>query len=441
MHMKMKSKFTLRKITTFFCIISIMLSSLTGCKKDTDLDITAGSDATKISFSWWGNDARHAYTMDGVDAFQEQNKDIDVEYRYGEWNGYETRMQVWMKSHTESDVMQINYAWLNMYSEDGMGYYDLYQLKDIIDLDNFTKEDLAFGEKNGKLNAIPIAFNTSTVYYNKEIYDSYGLDIPQTWDDYFAAAEVMKEDGIYPIGMGKKQMFLFLVAHFEQSTGKRVFDEDGRLLLDVEDMKMILEFYKRLIDEHVVPPIDQFTDTSFISGKVAGGMFWISDAGTYCKGLEEAGGVPVIGDYPRMQDKPLSGWYRKPATLYAISSLTEHPKEAARLLNYLLNDEGMAKLQGTEKGVPAGKTAMETLQKENLIGNYETKAHDKMLKERSRMNILLPIMENEEILNAFKQNADAYIYGVKDIDTTATQMYEQMNTIANEQNKNLTNPS
>ena len=125
-----------------------------------------------------GNDARHAYTMDGVDEFQKQNPDIDVEYHYGDWNGYEKRMQVWMKSHTETDVMQINYAWLDTYSRDGSGYYDLYQLKDYIDLDNFTKEDLAFGEKNGKLNAIPIAFNTSTVYYNKKIYDAYGLSLP-----------------------------------------------------------------------------------------------------------------------------------------------------------------------------------------------------------------------------------------------------------------------
>ena len=102
------------------------------------------------------------------------------------------RKQVWMISQTETEVMQINYAWLDTYSRDGSGYYDLYQLKDYIDLDNFTKEDLAFGEKNGKLNAIPIAFNTSTVYYNKKIYDAFGLSLPESWDDYFKAAKMLK---------------------------------------------------------------------------------------------------------------------------------------------------------------------------------------------------------------------------------------------------------
>ena len=90
--------------------------------------------------------------MDGVDEFQKRNPDIDVEYHYGDWNGYEKRVQVWMKSHTETDVMQINYAWLDTYSRDGSGYHDLYQLKDYIDLDNFTKEDLHL-RKMAKLNA------------------------------------------------------------------------------------------------------------------------------------------------------------------------------------------------------------------------------------------------------------------------------------------------
>lgn len=124
-----------------------------------------------------------------------------------------------MVTHTESDVMQINYAWLNQYSNDGEGYYDINQLSDYVDLSNFTEEDLAYGMKNGKLNAVPIALNTMTVYVNKSVYDEYGLDIPETWDDFFAAAEVMNGEH-YPISMSKKSAWFFLASYVGQMTGK-----------------------------------------------------------------------------------------------------------------------------------------------------------------------------------------------------------------------------
>ena len=124
-----------------------------------------------IQMSWWGNDARHMYTMEGVEIFHENNPDIDVDYRYGEWSGYEKRNKVWMESHTQADVMQINYAWLNEYSSDGTGFYDLNELADYIDLDNFTDEEKSYGMQKGRLNALPIAMNTHTFYYNKDILD------------------------------------------------------------------------------------------------------------------------------------------------------------------------------------------------------------------------------------------------------------------------------
>ena len=110
----------------------------------------------RLQMSWWGNDGRHMYTMQGVDLFQEENPEIEVAYRYGEWNGYEKRTKVWMESHNAADVMQINYAWLNEYSPDGTGFYDLNELSEYIDLSNFTDEEKSYGVKNGKLNALPI---------------------------------------------------------------------------------------------------------------------------------------------------------------------------------------------------------------------------------------------------------------------------------------------
>lgn len=425
----MRNKNFKQRIRLAICTV-LVVALLSGCGSTTT-DVREVKNNTKVSFSWWGNDDRHQYTLDGVDVFQQQNEDIDVQCRYGVFAGYDARMQVWMRSRTETDVMQINYAWIEKYSADGTGFYDLYQLSDYIDFDNFDEADLKLGEVNGKLNAIPIAYNTETIYFNKAIYDKYGLELPKTWEDYFAAAKVMSKDGVYPFGMSKKHMFLLLIAYFEQSKGHTVFKEDGTLNLTKDEVKYILEFYKKLLDEKVILPVDQFDLSKISTGEIAGCGCWVSDTGNYGSAMSEAGGEPVLAAYPTV-DGTLKGWYLKPATMYAISGNTEQPESAAQLLNFLLNSPDMAMLQKTEKGVPVSHSAYETLDQAKELGTFETEATNKMMEERDGMSVMLPIMENETLIDAFKQGADEYIYGQKSLEDSIDEIYSGMMAVFEE---------
>ena len=316
--------------------------------EDTQTIYRQDTEQTQISYAWWGNDVRHQYTLTGIRVFEEKNPDIRVNHTYGVWDGYETRNQVFMKSHTNADVMQINYSWLHTYSPDGTGYYNLNFLTDELDLSRYSEADLTLGTVNGHLNAIPIAYNMPVFFYNQDIYDRYGLAIPKTWDDLFAAAERMSKDGIYPIGMVKKQMFLSMIAHFEQTTGRVLYTADGSYCGMPEDWAEMLSFYKELVDRKVIPSVSDFGATDFENGTTAGACFWASDASRYCADLTASGVNVVIGNNLMEPGALRSGWYTKPATLYAISATTQHPKEAARFLNFLINDADMPRLQGTE---------------------------------------------------------------------------------------------
>ena len=94
-------------------INAIVLSALlfgccVGCSGDTV--VTDQVVQKEISFSWWGNDIRHDYTLAAIETFESLHPDIKVKCHYSEWSGYQTRNDVRMVTHTESDVMQINYA-------------------------------------------------------------------------------------------------------------------------------------------------------------------------------------------------------------------------------------------------------------------------------------------------------------------------------------------
>lgn len=401
----------------------------TGCGIRMDDNFTSMNERAVVRFSWWGNDVRHQYTMDAMDIFMSQNPLIKVSMKYGVWNGYEKRNQVSMLSNTEADVMQINNAWLEQYSPDGEGYYDLYKLKDYIDFRNFDESDLKYGEIDGKLNGIPIAFNTVVFFYNKTIYDQYGLDIPRTWDDFFTAAEAMSKDGIYPIGMVKKQLFMFLIAHYEQEHGTTVFGEDGQLEIDYKGMVEILKYYRQLVDKKVICPIDEFDRIKYLDGQIAGTLCWISDASNYADSLEDRGMEVALGETPVLENAKLLGWYVKPACLYAISKSTTRPREAAILLDFLLNSPEMALLQKSEKGVPISKFAVKTLQDNGDLDNYEYKATELLRERMEEYGKLLPVMENAKVIDAFKSNADEYLYDKMKVKACAKQLVNDINAI------------
>ena len=131
----MKNRSGIINIILYLVIIALFVTSFWYSMNYRTVETSiVTADTDEISFSWWGNDERHNYTLEGVDLFERENPGISVDCKYSVWSGYENRNRIYMLSGDEPDVMQINYNWIRQYSPDGNGYYDLYQLSDYIDL-------------------------------------------------------------------------------------------------------------------------------------------------------------------------------------------------------------------------------------------------------------------------------------------------------------------
>lgn len=413
-----------KKIPAIFTIFSILLS---GCGNETV--ITSQTEQIEISLSWWGNDKRNEYTIKAVEEFEKLHPDIHVTCNYSEWSGYQARNNVRMVSDTEADVMQINYAWIQQYSPDGNGYYDINKLSDYIDLSNFSEESLNSGMQNGKLNAIPIALNTQTVYINKTIYDNYNLNVPETWDDLFNAAKIMNGEH-YPISMASKAAWFYIVSYAEQSTGKKFMENDGTINFDSHDIEIMLDFYTRLINEKVMPQVEYFERLNIDSGVYAGVVAWLSDASNYCDNAAENGFEIIIADYTAdTSENSGSGWYSKPATMFAISKNTEYPEQAAILLDFLLNSDENAELQKIEKGIPISKSAREYLENNDLLVGLQYDAFLKMNEYEGKISVVSPYFENEDIIDAFIKSCNTVLYGKSKLSDEAKNLLAEFNNI------------
>lgn len=395
----------LKKLLVFPIIFPVLLS---GCGNE--LIVTSQAEQVEISLSWWGNDPRHEYTLKAVEEFEKLHPDIHVTCSYGEWSGYQARNTVRMVSDTEADVMQINYAWIQEYSPDGEQFYDINKLAEYVDLSNFSQEALNSGMQNGKLNALPIALNAMTVYINKTVYDKYGLDVPETWDDLFNSARKMNGE-VFPISMTSKAAWFYIVAYAEQITGKKFMNYDGSINFDENDVSLMLDFYKKLINEKVMPQVEYFERLNMDTGEYAGCVTWLSDASSYCDNAVKNGFEIVIADYTAgNEDNIGSGWYTKPATMFAVSKNTEYPKESAMLLDFLLNSDENAELQRIEKGIPISDSARKYLENNNLLVGLQYDAFLKMSEYESELSVLSPYFENSDMIDAFIEACNMVLY-------------------------------
>jgi len=57
---------------------------------------------------------------------------------------------------------------------------------------------------DGKTYALPLEFNIAPIYYNKDIFAKYNLEVPQTYEQFQAVVKTLSDNGVAPITLGNK---------------------------------------------------------------------------------------------------------------------------------------------------------------------------------------------------------------------------------------------
>ncbi|MBR1638685.1 MAG: carbohydrate ABC transporter substrate-binding protein [Treponema sp.] len=408
----MKSMQNAKKI--IFFLIPFFIFSFFSCKyKQTEKTSVSGKECN-IRFSWWGKEDRANYTLQGISDFEKLYPSIHILPEDNSWLEYEANIGDLITSGTCADLMLLNFDWLYKYSKDGNGFYDLNTLSEYIDLYNFTLDDLSYGTQNGKLNAIPIAFNTAIPVFNMNVLEENNLDIPSTWNELFEMARVLKKKDMYLFTLSKRHLFFVALAWFEQTYSKKMFSEDGSLNISEEEISLIYDFVKTLVDENIIYSLnDGFQIPAIREKKVAGAVLWCNETSIFIDEVSALGGRAVLGNFISTPGASESGWYLKPASMYAIKKDCKNPKEAAIFMNYLLNNPDYALLQKNDKGVPISNKSLTALMQSGQLESMQYKALMKIRFNNDSINKMLPVMDDNNMILSFADNAYSYIAGEK----------------------------
>lgn len=370
-------------------------------------------DECTITLSWWGGDSRHNATQAAVDAFMAKYPGITVENTFAAWDGWEEKMATSFAAGTAQDVNQINWNWITQYDADGTAFLDLNTVSDIIDLSQVDSQFLAMCESAGTQAGLPISMTGRIFYWDKTSFDEVGIEVPASYADLLAAGEAFKayNEDYYPLALGEYDRMILMVYYLESVYGKD-WVVDNTLQYSQEEIEEGLAFIQGLEDAHVIPSIPTITgdgassldqNQKWIDGVYAGIFEWDSSAKKFNDALGE-GREMVVGNY-FADFGEFQGGYAKVSMAWAISAATEHPKEAAMLVNYLANDPEAAEILGSERGIPVSKVALETANAAELLYGQTVEANGKVLAWVS--NALDPLFESSQL-----KSSDGVYYDV-----------------------------
>lgn len=188
------------------CIIFTLLAGCGSTSKDTG---GASGKKTEIKISCWGieTDPNSVIIKDAVDLFNKRNKlNAVATVVFTEQEQYKTKIAAEMAANEVPDVFN---TWAAGFLKPFVKAGKVYDLTGKLNSDKEWKDRYVPGvytplEFDGKVYALPTTQTVVCLFYNKEIFDRYGLKEPKTFDELKNIINVLNENGITPFALGNK---------------------------------------------------------------------------------------------------------------------------------------------------------------------------------------------------------------------------------------------
>jgi multiple sugar transport system substrate-binding protein len=147
-------------------------------------------------------------------------------------------------------------------------------------------EVVTAGDPDGRTMGLPLRGHPFMSFYRQDVLDDLGLEIPETWDEYFAMAEAIADEGdVAPTAQyygitGSQNTFNWVSLLW--SGGGDLFDENWEPVFNDADGVEATERYMRFIRDGLTPQGavswgESEALTEFVEGRVAAfnGWWWM----------------------------------------------------------------------------------------------------------------------------------------------------------------------
>lgn len=323
---------------------------------------TAALADEDILVTWWGNQTRNERTHDALALFASEHEGVTFTEVPNSWDDYWKKVAADAQGDT-IDVMQMDYQYLNTYSEKGL-LLDLtpYVESGALKIDDVNEGIVGSGKVGDGLYAVCIGVNAPALLYNKTLLDEAGIEVKDqmTLDDFVALSKEVYEKTGYKtnLGYGTDMVLGYILRGY----GVDLF-KDGKLNITAEDAEKFFTLFEQGIKEGWMVGSEVFAETSvgtveqdpMIYGSAPEYMswcalFWSNQVNAMQAAAPE--GMEIgITTWP--SPDPVKSNYLKPSQFFSVAAKTQHPDTAVAIIDFWTNSIPANEILLGERGIPA----------------------------------------------------------------------------------------
>ena len=350
----------MRKRAVVPVLMGVTLCALAACgqKETGNRNLVSGREEERETVYMFGpmeksrpdakNTARSAADITFMRAEDELN--LTVEYRIYTAEDYQEKtydeVLLDRARHYMDDLYLMNPDSIRILGEEGK----LADLSDLESAQNLREVVKTANTIDGKLVAIPQEVVVYGLFVNKDMFDQYGLSLPEKPEDLMECCRVFKENGIEtPIGANRwwLETIVLAQAYADLYNGgdteakiQALNDKEARYS---DYMRPGFEYLKEMIDKGYIDARAAYTyeaiegeGADFLAQKTPIVMAYWGAANSDTAYGNPDFNMQVIGfpsDYGPMPVVPITG--------YGISAGAEHPENARKVLDVITSDEAL----------------------------------------------------------------------------------------------------
>ncbi len=403
---------------------------------------SGSSGSASLIMAWWGNQVRNERTQQVLDLYAEENPGVTIEGQFSEFDDYWNKLATAAAGHAMPDIVQMDYKYLEQYVSNNL-LVDLtpYIEDGTIDVSQCNEDVLNSAQVGDGIYAICNGINAPALFYNKTLLDENGITIEDnmTMDEFIDVCREVYEKTGYKTNLCYNQNEQF--AEYYLRADDIVMFEDGKMGGDSADP--YIEFFKLYEDGisegwHVEPSIfaertiGSVEQDPLVYGSSPETMSWcsLSYSNQYSAIKNAAPEEMEIGITTWPSKDPAKSDYLKPSQFFAISTDSENPDEAAKILNFFTNSVECNNILLGERGIPLSSTVADAISENLSEDDQEVIRFVYEVVEPASSQINPPAPDGaSEVNNLLNQLEEQVCYGVMTAEEAGTQLFEQGNTI------------
>lgn len=414
----------MKKIISMIMVGLLATGLLAGCgggKSEEEDGITLEA------LSFMGEDTKRDGFDKVIEAWEAEHPDVKINVQHLDYGTYTTTLQTRIGADDAPDLI-FGTAILN---QELVKSGQIEVLNDYDILKDFTEDQLACMTIEGNTYGVPLDRMVIGVFYNKDMFEEYGVEVPETLTEFYEVCQTFEDAGIVPFIRPYKDAAyiqydldtqLYALIDKEGYTDFFTDLESGKTkFVDSTEMREGLELFAKRLS--YLSGDDLGTDPA-----VSSQLFAEGESPMYINGSWTIGDITAnnpdgnfgIFTVPISDNAEDNKMYAAVDDAWMVSSESEYKEEAIEFLEFLTSDEGLSVWCETARALPIKDISVEgfsPLQQEvsDVLANGKTVNVDKY------------VFFSGEATDKFNKNLQLFV-NEPDVDKTLEQLDNEFQT-------------